>query len=63
MKDIVSISSKAENKIKKILSLRLENVEGIILGVNKTGCSDYKYKIDCSTNDHKKNLICLNLKV
>jgi len=55
MKDIISISDQAANQIKKILSLSPENVEGIIVGVDKTGCSGYAYKIDYATNDNSKD--------
>ena len=55
MKDIISISNEAANQIKKILSKSPEDVKGIIVGVDKTGCSGYAYKIDYATNDNSKN--------
>ena len=55
MKDIISISNEAANQIKKILSKSSEDVKGIIVGVDKTGCSGYAYKIDYATNDNSKN--------
>lgn len=55
MKDIISISDEAANQIKKILSTSPDNVEGIIVGVDKTGCSGYAYKIDYATNENFKN--------
>ena len=42
-------------QIKKILSASKENVSGIIVGVDKTGCSGYAYKIDYAVNDNYKN--------
>jgi len=55
MKDIISISDEAVNQITKILSASTENVLGIIVGVDKTGCSGYAYKIDYATNENTTN--------
>ena len=55
MKDIISISDNAAIQIKKILSASDINAEGIIVGVDKTGCSGYAYKIDYATKDNSKN--------
>ena len=52
MKDIISISDQAVTQIKRILSSSPTNVNGIIVGVDKTGCSGYAYKIDYATNDN-----------
>ena len=55
MKDIISISDEAANQIKKILSDSPEDVNGIIVGVDKTGCSGYAYKIDYAKSDNITN--------
>ena len=55
MKDIISITDNAVNQIKNILSASEKKVEGIIVGVDKTGCSGYAYKIDYAINDNYKN--------
>ena len=55
MKDIISISDKAALQIKVILSSSPKNVKGIIVGVDKTGCSGYAYKIDYATSINSKN--------
>ena len=52
MNDIISISNEAANQIKKILSKSSEDVKGIIVGVDKTGCSGYAYKIDYATKEN-----------
>ena len=51
MKDIISISDKAANQIKKIISIAEFKTDGIIVGVDKSGCSGYSYKIDYA-KDH-----------
>ena len=55
MKDIISVSNEAAEQIKKILSNGPDNVQGIIVGVDKTGCSGYAYKIDYATPNNSKN--------
>ena len=56
MKDIISISDKAALQIKAILlSSPNKNVNGIIVGVDKTGCSGYAYKIDYATDTNHNN--------
>ena len=55
MKDIISISDQAAIQIKKILSASPENVNGIIVGVDKSGCSGYAYKIEYATSDNMIN--------
>ena len=55
MKNIITISKNAATQIKKILLNGPENVEGIIVGVDKTGCSGYAYKIDYLIKDKNTN--------
>ena len=52
MKDILKITEKAAMQIKKIISQSNEEVIGVVVGVDKTGCSGYAYKLDYA----KKNL-------
>jgi len=55
MKDIISISDNAIDQIKIILSSAPSQTNGILVGVDKTGCSGYAYKIDYATSDNAKN--------
>ena len=55
MKDLISISDQAADQIKKILSTGPSNVHGILVGVDKTGCSGYAYKIDYATDKSYNN--------
>ena len=52
MKDIISISDEAATQIKKILSVSKQDVNGIVVGVDKTGCSGYAYKIEYANKDN-----------
>ena len=55
MKDIISISDEAATQIKKILSASKQDVNGIVVGVDKTGCSGYAYKIDYANKNNTAN--------
>jgi len=55
MKDIISISDEAAIQIKKILSASKQDVRGIVVGVDKTGCSGYAYKIEYANKDNANN--------
>jgi len=46
MNDILTITDKAADRIKKIISEAKENVIGVKVGVDRTGCSGYAYKLD-----------------
>jgi len=46
MKDIISVTDNAINQIKKIISSATTDIEGIIVGVDKSGCSGYSYKLE-----------------
>ena len=46
MTDILTITDRAVDRITKIISESKEDVIGVKVGVDKTGCSGYAYKLD-----------------
>jgi len=46
MNNIITISDKAVKQIKKIIAGSSSKVEGVIVDVDKSGCSGYAYKLD-----------------
>ena len=46
MENIISITDKAASQITKIIKEANEEVIGVVVGVDKTGCSGYAYKLD-----------------
>ena len=52
MNNLITISDKAAQQIKKIISSAGEDILGVIVGVDKTGCSGYAYKLDYAKNDN-----------
>jgi|TARA_B100000315_G_C14017085_1_gene337163 iron-sulfur cluster assembly protein len=46
MTDILTITDRAADRISKIISEAQEDIIGVKVGVDKTGCSGYAYKLD-----------------
>jgi len=55
MKNIISISNNASKQIKKILSNAPNGVDSLVVGVDKSGCSGYSYKLDFAKSSDLKN--------
>ncbi len=62
MNNIISITDEAAYQIKKILSKSPNSVNGIIVGVDKTGCSGYAYKIDYATKENSSEFELIETK-
>ena len=56
MDNMIKISDSAASQIKKIMSDTNEDVLGVIVGVDKSGCSGYAYKLDYAKKDNISNL-------
>ena len=46
MTDILTITDRAADRITKIITEAQEEIIGVKVGVDKTGCSGYAYKLD-----------------
>ena len=55
MENIISISTNATKQIKKILSNAPNGVDSLVVGVDKSGCSGYSYKLDFAKSSDLKN--------
>ena len=54
MNDLISITNEAAIQINKIISEAPDGIDSIIIGIDKSGCSGYSYKIDYGKSiDHK----------
>ena len=60
MKEILSITDEAVLQIKKIISNAPKGTDGVIVGVDKTGCSGYAYKLDFAKNDQVQGFDLIN---
>ncbi len=50
MNNIITVSDNAVRQIKKIIANASSKVDGVIVDVDKTGCSGYAYKLDYAKN-------------
>ena len=50
MNNIITLSDNAIRQIKKIIADSSSKVDGVIVDVDKTGCSGYAYKLDYAKN-------------
>ena len=46
MNELITVTGNAVNQIKKILSNAPTGTDALVVGVDKTGCSGYAYKLD-----------------
>ena len=55
MSELISITSNAASQIKKILSTAPNGVDALLVGIDKTGCSGYSYKLDFANSSDLNN--------
>ena len=55
MNNLLSITTNASAQIKKILSNAPVGVDSVVIGVDKSGCSGYSYKLDFGNSSDLKN--------
>ena len=55
MNNVLSITSKATKQIKKIMSNAPNGMDSVVIGVDKSGCSGYAYKLDFGKSSDFKN--------
>ena len=55
MTNLITITDRAAFQIKKIIKEAKDEVLGVVIGVDKTGCSGYAYKLDYAKNEDIKN--------
>ena len=59
MKEILSITDDAASQIVKILSSAPNDKDSVIVGVDKSGCSGYSYKLDLADSAKMQNFECI----
>ena len=60
MNNILSITSKAATQINKIMSNAPEGMDSLIIGVDKSGCSGYSYKLEFGNSSNLENFEIIN---
>ncbi|MDC3178792.1 iron-sulfur cluster assembly accessory protein [Pelagibacteraceae bacterium] len=61
MNNLLSITPNAADQIKKIMSNAPEGMDSVVIGVDKSGCSGYSYKLDFGSSFNLKNYELINL--
>tara|TARA_B100001123_G_C15002033_1_gene903947 strand:+ start:542 stop:877 length:336 start_codon:yes stop_codon:yes gene_type:complete len=54
MSNILTLTDKAVTQIKKIMQQASTDVVGVVIGVDKSGCSGYSYKLDYAKKEIDK---------
>ena len=55
MPELISVTSNAINQIKIILSNAPNGTDALVVGVDKSGCSGYSYKLDFGNSAYLNN--------
>ena len=55
MNNLLSITSNAANQLKKLLNNAPQEMDSILIGVDKSGCSGYSYKLDFAKSSDLEN--------
>ena len=55
MNNFLSVTSKAAIQIKKIMSNAPDGMDSLVIGIDKSGCSGYSYKLDFGNSSILKN--------
>ena len=56
MKHIITVTDQASIQLEKIIQSAPSDTVGILVGVDKTGCNGYSYKLDFAKRDEVDNL-------
>ena len=60
MNNIISITSNAAQQIKNIISNAPNGMDAVVVGIDKSGCSGYAYKLDFGNSSELKNFETIN---
>ena len=60
MNEIISITNRALEQIKKIIKDAPHGTDGILVGVDKSGCSGYAYKLQFAKESEVQNFDIIN---
>ena len=55
MNNLLTITPNATSQIKKIMTTAPEGTDSVVIGIDKSGCSGYSYKLDFCNSSNFKN--------
>ena len=56
MNKILTVTDKASFQLEKIIKSAPSDTIGVLIGIDKTGCNGYSYKLDFATKKEVENL-------
>mgnify|MGYP001456400661 CR=1 FL=1 len=56
MNKILTVTEKASSQLRKIIQSAPSDTIGILIGIDKTGCNGYSYKLDFAKKNDVENL-------
>ena len=56
MNNILKVTQQASKQLQKIIDKAPEGTVGVVVGIDKSGCSGYSYKLDFAKNTDVMNL-------
>ena len=59
MNNILKVTEKATNQLKKIIDNAPPDTVGVMVGIDKSGCSGYSYKLDFAKSSEVSNFECI----
>ena len=60
MNKLLTVTSNATDQIKKIMSNAPNGMDSVVIGIDKSGCSGYSYKLDFGNSNNLKNFEIIN---
>ncbi len=60
MNKLLSITTNASEQIKKIMNNAPDGMDSLVIGVDKSGCSGYAYKLNFGNSSDLKNFEIIN---
>ena len=60
MKQLISITANAALQINKILSSAPSDKDSVLIGIDKSGCNGYSYRLDLAKSSDYKNFESIN---
>ncbi len=60
MNNLLSITSDAAVQLKKIMSSAPHGMDSVVIGIDKSGCSGYSYKLDFGNSSDLKDYETVN---
>ena len=60
MNNLLSITSDAAVQLKKIISSAPDGMDSVVIGIDKSGCSGYAYKLDFGNSSDLKDYETVN---